>query len=150
MEENKYIELANISKDLLVLRRHVEWKMALSYWGGLAIVAVFLLKQGYSMNALGVLYYGILCFFFVMMFIVFTYWHISLNGSNRKDLDLILYYRKMVEAKPDKRTDIEMPAGIDKIAFIYAWKRGSYNCFVPQALTSLLLTGAAIVLLAIN
>lgn len=150
MAENNYIELAKINKDLLFLRRQIEWKMSLSYWGGLAVVVGYLLKQGYNMNTLGDMFY-IFCFFLIFFGVVFTYWHVSLNGSNRKDLDLIMYYRHKVEAQLEGGPDIPVPVGLDIPAFKYALKRSGYlNCFLPQAITTLLLTAAAIVLLAVN
>ena len=138
MQSELYVKLANISKDLLISRRGIEWKVCLAYWGGVVAMVAFLMTKGYNLEKLGWKYWAL----FVCLLaasLVFTYWHISINGSHRKDLDLILYFREKTERElgnntlEPQRPDLTLPA------FWYALEReGFFNCFLPHTIITIL------------
>ena len=150
MAAKDYIDLANLNKDLLVSRRQIEWKVSLSFWGGIIGLVGFLFAKEYN-RANHEITYWLLFFFLFICGAIFTYWHISINGSHRKDLDQILYFREKAEAelgnstlKPERPTE-----DLEKLsAFKYALKRSIHtNCFLPHAMiTLIILIGSMLIL----
>jgi phosphotransferase system glucose/maltose/N-acetylglucosamine-specific IIC component len=151
MYAENYVELANLSKELLVSRRQIEWKVSLAFWGGIIAMVGFMISQGKTRASLGWIYWMLFVFLFIAGGI-FTYWHVALNGSNRKDLDLIKYFRERAEAELDK--NIPTPKRSTEeltnlTAFEYAMKSEKYfNCFFPHALITLLILICSMIVLA--
>lgn len=148
MKEHQYTELANLNKDLLVSRRQIEWKICLAFWVGVIGLVGFIIRANVE---LGLPEYLGFCILLVIASGVFTYWHISLNGSNRKDLDLIIYFRERAEVELGNASlNPKRPTEDLKLsAFRYALKHTGYiNCFLPHIIvTAIILVGAILILI---
>lgn len=93
-----YIELAKLSKDLLIGRRQTEWKFNFTVWSAMLLVAGFLYTKGPKGVLVCVLYTVIM----IVAVWVFRRWHlIPVAGSNGKDLDMIVNFREKAKCELD-------------------------------------------------
>jgi hypothetical protein len=140
MKANDYIELANISKDLLIERRRNEWKITFGFLAAIGIITYSLLEF-YKDSHLGDSNYLILSIGFIIITIMYAMWHLpSVAGSNRKDLDLIIYFREKAQAELGDTLKANNDFKLEELkvnAWCYAIKKPIYwHCFIPQVIIS--------------
>ena len=152
MSAKDYIDLANLSKDLLVSRRQTEWRINIALWTAMLAIAGFLLSLDEPFSIVKgpyiTLYLG-----YIGVTLLFALWHLpAASGSNRKDLDLIIYFRQKAqkaldEAEPD-------PVYPEHIVDWSPWEYGTktydgkyWHCFVPQGLITVLICIACLAVL---
>lgn len=153
MNPEDYIKLANLSKDLLIHRRKIEWRINFTLWAAMISLAVLLFQAGYNKSNLGGWYWVIVTTLGITAVSYIVFQLPTIKGSNKKDLNLILYFREKADPNiiPKDETaerwlkDIKLPARE------YFWKQEKYYLtFVSEYITMILIFIAAIALMSLT
>ncbi len=149
MNAEHYIECAKLSKDLVIDRRKLQWRINYIVWAAQGAVAYHALANEGFYRDLGSLDYNLVRFALIVTPLVFIFVHILPGeGSNRKDLDLLSYFREKARQEigdPNCPTDVEFPEDITDFSLFYAlkcrrWKH--WHCLVLPICISIILFGA--------
>lgn len=161
MEAKDCIKLANLSKDLLVSRRQIEWRINFAFWAGIVAIAVFLYQAGYSKSNLGIWYWIIVIVLGIGSLIFVGLYLSIINASHKKDLDLIIYYREKADPElvkhinESKKEHGKKTKPEDHIKYIevhplkYFWKSKYWRYLLQYYLITVLIFGGAVMLLSI-
>ena len=156
MEPQDYIKIASLSKDLLVSRRQIEWRINFAFWGGVVAIAVFLHKAGYNKSNLEVWYWIIIFALGIGTLIFLGLYLPIINASHKKDVDLITYYREkadpeLVKHISERNKEYKTKDHIKYIEvhpLIYFYKRMYWIYLIQYYLITLLIFGSAVMLLS--
>ena len=95
MNNQELIELAKMAQANFHARRTIEWQLLLAYWGGLGLVVAVILANKSVMSVNGLL--AIRCAMIALLFIVFFFCIIPMEGANATDKKLFHYYQHRIE-----------------------------------------------------
>lgn len=145
-----YVALANLSKELLSDRRKLEWRLAFSLWTAIVVVTYGLMEiysdapQG---QRLGVGGYWCTVITFLIATLLYSFWWLPLNtGSDRKDMELLSYFRKRTQEElGDLTSNTPTWPKLDAHPWTYGWER--WWLFVPLSLFSVALVVLAAIVL---
>lgn len=138
-----YTALAKINVELLKARRRIQWQVTLVYLLSMGIITFALLKI-YQFDHIKLPYYCIIVAGFAIAEVIYAFWFLpAIEGSNRKDLDQIIRYRKLAEGEHvEKLHDLGMSPRE------YAFKNKAYlYSIAPQIIISFIVFVISSVLL---
>jgi|GEM_PF-5619344 len=99
-----YLQLMQISNELMIHRRQMQWKINFGLWAGLGLAVYFLLAKDVQVT---VYVYCLFLLAIVLIGAVYVVWFPSWQVSDIKDMGLIRYYRRQIELEFDEAFEDE-------------------------------------------